>query len=243
MHLPRSIVAAVDFGDASARAVAVAGAMARACGAELTLLHAEAMAAPAYFTSEQVDALERQRYALQVQAEQYLARFGRHHTTASFAPRVVDQPPVEAILRAAESADLVVMGTHGRTGAKRWWLGSVAERLLREIGRPLLIVRADGPAFGAGLFDRAVVHAGSALDGAWTREYARLLATQFGGKIIEDSGDPLETSVHRARATVAVVAAPHPRNAAWLAAEGEPLVRSCSVPVLFVPVVSEGVAS
>jgi nucleotide-binding universal stress UspA family protein len=243
VYLPRSIVAAVDFGEASARAVAVAGALARACAAELTLLHAEAMEAPAYFTSEQVDALERQRHALQVQAEQYLARFGRHHTTAPFAPRIDNRPPVDAILRASESADLVVMGTHGRTGAKRWWLGSVAERVLREITRPLLIVRADGPVSGAGLFDRVVVHAGSALDGGWHREYARLLARQFGGTVVEGGSDSIETSVHRTRATVAVVPAPHPRTAAWLAAEGEPLVRFCSVPVLFVPLVSEGVAS
>ena len=37
--------------------------------------------------------------------------------------------------------DVIVMGTHGRTGARRWLLGSVAERVLREATCPVLTVR------------------------------------------------------------------------------------------------------
>jgi hypothetical protein len=48
--IPRSIVAAVDFGEASARAVAAAGTIADRCRASLTLLHAELLEAPPYFT-------------------------------------------------------------------------------------------------------------------------------------------------------------------------------------------------
>jgi nucleotide-binding universal stress UspA family protein len=47
------------------------------------------------------------------------------------------------ILRVAEEEDsqLVAMTTHGRTGLERWVLGSVAEKVLRNCRRALLVVR------------------------------------------------------------------------------------------------------
>ncbi|HTJ26827.1 MAG TPA: universal stress protein [Candidatus Limnocylindria bacterium] len=53
--------------------------------------------------------------------------------------------PVEAILAAADArgAQLIVMGTHGRTGAERLKLGSVAERVVRSARSPVLTVHAD----------------------------------------------------------------------------------------------------
>ena len=49
-----------------------------------------------------------------------------------------------AIIRFSESngADLVVMSTHGRTGIYRWLMGSVAEKVLRGAGAPVLMVPA-----------------------------------------------------------------------------------------------------
>jgi nucleotide-binding universal stress UspA family protein len=60
----------------------------------------------------------------------------------AFDFRVVDGIAAEAIERTAVEtrADLVVMGTHGRTGWRRALLGSVAERVLRETDLPLLTV-------------------------------------------------------------------------------------------------------
>jgi nucleotide-binding universal stress UspA family protein len=54
--------------------------------------------------------------------------------------------PAEEILDHADFAgiDLVAMSTHGRTGVSRWVLGSVAEKILRASGTPLLLVRAPG---------------------------------------------------------------------------------------------------
>ncbi|MFL9944129.1 universal stress protein [Paraburkholderia graminis] len=40
-----------------------------------------------------------------------------------------------------QSADLVVMGTHGRRGIRRWLMGSVAETFLRRADLPVLLVR------------------------------------------------------------------------------------------------------
>lgn len=236
--VPRSILAAVDFGEASAHAVAAAGLIAAHCGATLSLLHAETFDAPAYFTSEQVDALERQRHALQVQAEQFLVRFGRRHTTAGFSAVIDDQPPVDAIVRASGAVDLAVMGTHGRHGAKRWWLGSVAERVLRQTTRPLLIVRAETPIPIAGLFNRSLVHASAGPD---TFHYAQRLAECFGGDVLDGSADHIESAVRRTGATIAIVQAPQPRTPAWLTTYGDPLVQSSPIPILFVPVIAEGV--
>lgn len=42
---------------------------------------------------------------------------------------------------AARGADLIIMGTHGRTGLKHWLLGSVAERVLRGAPCPVLTTR------------------------------------------------------------------------------------------------------
>jgi nucleotide-binding universal stress UspA family protein len=46
-----------------------------------------------------------------------------------------------AIISATREGDLVVMASHGRTGVRRWFLGSVAEELLRQASVPVLLIR------------------------------------------------------------------------------------------------------
>jgi nucleotide-binding universal stress UspA family protein len=241
--VPQSVLVAVDFGEASASAVAVGGFIAGKCRASLRLLHAETIEAPPYFTSDQMDQLERQRQTLRGQAEQFLARFGQQHTTEPFSMVIVEPPPADAIIRTAATADLVVMGTHGRHGPKRWWLGSVAERVLRDLPRPLLIVRADVRQPASSLFDRALVHAAAPLVGATALRVAREFAATCGGETIDGRHDLIEPAIGRAQATVLVAAVPTPRNPGWLADYGEPLVRFCPVPILFVPETKEGTPS
>lgn len=52
-------------------------------------------------------------------------------------------PPSNGIVQAARrwSADLIVMGTHGRTGLTHLLLGSVSEGVVRDAGVPILLVR------------------------------------------------------------------------------------------------------
>lgn len=52
--------------------------------------------------------------------------------------------PAESIVEAAREAkaELIVVGTHGRTGFERLVLGSVAERVVREAPCPVLTVKA-----------------------------------------------------------------------------------------------------
>jgi nucleotide-binding universal stress UspA family protein len=61
---------------------------------------------------------------------------------------LVEGNPAAEILSAARegNCDLIVMGTHGRTGLNRLLMGSVAEEVVRKAPCPVLTVRADVPA-------------------------------------------------------------------------------------------------
>ncbi len=54
--------------------------------------------------------------------------------------------PAEEILEYAkeERNDLIITGTHGRSGFQRWWIGSVAERIVRQAECPVLTIRSKG---------------------------------------------------------------------------------------------------
>jgi nucleotide-binding universal stress UspA family protein len=224
----RRILVAVDFGDASGRAVEVGGAIAHQWPAQLRLLHAESPEAPAYFTHDQVASLAAQRKQLQAQAVAFLERFGRRHTSQAFAAEVAAQAPTDAILEGAGTADLTVMGTHGRRGPSRWWLGSVAERVLRGITRPLLVVHAaDDPAT---LFSRIVVCSESASGGAEAMSVARDLAGRFGGSVTDCRLEPLPIDIDEA---TLVVTAVRPRGER--SSLGSSRIRSSHGAVLFVP--------
>ena len=56
---------------------------------------------------------------------------------------VLDGAPVDAITDYAHSsgADLVIIGSHGRTGLSRLFLGSVAEGVIRNASAPVMVVR------------------------------------------------------------------------------------------------------
>jgi nucleotide-binding universal stress UspA family protein len=47
-------------------------------------------------------------------------------------------------LSSQKDIDLIAMSTHGRSGVKRWLLGSVAEKVLRHATKPILLVRSTG---------------------------------------------------------------------------------------------------
>ena len=66
--------------------------------------------------------------------------------------RVVEGTTWEAILALAgeEQADLIVVGSHGRRGLQRFFLGSVAEHVVRTAAVPVLVVRSATPTREAG---------------------------------------------------------------------------------------------
>lgn len=75
----------------------------------------------------------------------------RTKTEAAVRWELLDGEPSEAVAAHVEAsgADLIVMSTHGRGGMARAWLGSVADRLVRHVTVPVLLVRpGEGPASG-----------------------------------------------------------------------------------------------
>ena len=56
--------------------------------------------------------------------------------------------PAQQILEYAHenNFDLIATGTHGRSGFQRWWIGSVAERVVRQAECPVLTIRSRGEA-------------------------------------------------------------------------------------------------
>jgi len=65
--------------------------------------------------------------------------------------KVLAGRPAETIIDFAqrEKVDLVAIATHGRSGITRWIFGSVADRLVRALSVPILLVRPPGVASGA----------------------------------------------------------------------------------------------
>jgi len=232
---PHSILVAVDFGEASGRAVAIGSTLAGRCAASLRLLHAGASDIPPYMTSSASPAVD-SNASHRERATDFLVDFGRRHAAGSFTPMVDDDAPVEAILRESRTSDLVVMGTHGRRGLSRWWLGSVAERVLRETAGPLLVVHAQKEELpAADVFKRVLVHASPPLDGSAATRYAMMLAASFDGTVADARYEPLEPALERTHATLLVVSTPAVRCGAWLSNIGEPIVRFCERPIVFVP--------
>ncbi len=145
---PSTILCPLDFSDLSDLALKYAAVGARAFGARLVAVHAERFVLPPYFTSGQVEELTRQHRGEKARASEFLRVhvrkvLGKEADDLRIHFEVVDAHPVDAVLDAAKRhrADLIVMGTHGRGGAKRIWLGSVTENVVRQAGVPVFVVR------------------------------------------------------------------------------------------------------
>jgi nucleotide-binding universal stress UspA family protein len=245
MQTFRIVLAAVDFGEASNRALALAGSIAQATGATLRVLHAEQLEAPPYFTPAQLAAIEGEAQANRDRASDYLRSVARAHVTSPFETIVESRAAADAILHASAGADLIVMGTHGRRGPSRWWLGSVAERVIRDTTVPVLVVHALGPVPTARAAFRSGMVLQPPLEG-WrprTHALASAMARAFGGTTFALGSDDPRQARAASGATWVAVPAPVPRTAQWLSEVAEPFVQGCAMPVLFVPETVEGSTS
>jgi nucleotide-binding universal stress UspA family protein len=141
---PKRILCPVDFSNYSAAALVTAGNLAKSAGASLTVLHAQAMDAPVYFTAAQEKALKGQLRKSRQAGEKQLAEFAGEHVPKDVDRTivVVEDDPAQAILREFKRSgvDWVVMGTHGRTGLTKIRLGSVMESVLGQLDAPLVTV-------------------------------------------------------------------------------------------------------
>ncbi len=235
-----TILVAVDFGEASARALTLAGALAAATGARLRVLHAESIDAPPYFTQAQLDVLEGELQENRARATAFLRDFVRKHTAVPFEPVIESRTPSEAVLHASSGVDLVVMGTHGRRGPSHWWLGSVAERVLRETAVPLMVVHENVQVVAPSAFTKAMLLADGSADTPRTAALTEIIAHACGGVVIRVQADEVPRARAGVGATWVAVPAPTPRTSRWLSQVGEPLVQGCSMPVMFVPEIEGG---
>ena len=234
---PTSILAAVDFGDASAAAVALAGVLAERYGSALTVFHAETMEMPPYFTDDQIETLHAERLAARARATEYVRAFASRHTARPFEAVVGDGPPESAILRAAAGFGLVVLGTHGRRGASRWWLGSVAEAVVGGAAVPVVVTRVPAPGAIAGLrAGGASVLAGS--DSPAVRGWAGSLAGVLSGSVVQIPEIRTCPADRIEAADIVVIGVPGPPGTFDDAVSG--VLRTCQRPVMFVPETSGG---
>jgi nucleotide-binding universal stress UspA family protein len=152
---PRNILCAVDLGPTTPNVLAWAGRLATIFGGQLDILHAHGWELPEYFTATQMEQLLAEIRRARKKLEEHLSKLAKDATGGRIAVRVhvVEAPPVDAILERAKQwpADLVVVGSHGRTGLARFVLGSVSESILHHSSVPTLVVRNQPPASGARL--------------------------------------------------------------------------------------------
>jgi nucleotide-binding universal stress UspA family protein len=134
----------IDFSDASRAAMELAADLARRFGAELLLLHAYPV--PGFtFPDGSVVASPRMMQELADQAARHLGEW-QGEAERMGAPKVstataVGEPAGEILDYAVEQrADVLVLGTHGRTGLEHALMGSVAERVVRRSKIPVLTV-------------------------------------------------------------------------------------------------------
>lgn len=136
------ILVPVDFSEFSENALAYAIELSNLFGATLDVIHVHPLtvyAAPPLLPAPTL--IGQFREDTERALRQFLDDFGQKHGV-EVSGKVVDGAPHVEIVRLSEElgADLIVMGTHGRTGVRHALMGSVAERVVRMASVPVLTV-------------------------------------------------------------------------------------------------------
>ena len=138
--LPRTLLVATDFSETATYAFARACELAVALHATVHLVHCVGQGLP-----ELPPALTQESTSLlRDSAQRALADLASQHVEVSWGKStVVLDDPRDGVLATARAlgADLIVMGTHGRRGLSRFFIGSVAEHVVRRATCPVLTVR------------------------------------------------------------------------------------------------------
>ena len=185
---PRSILIATDFSEASEKALRYSLALARFYESKFCLAHVVSslgltMAGPGAIAACE-EAVSREAADLEDSLIQTGALTGIQH---KFIVRQGELwPELREIIR-QESADLLVVGTHGRHGIAKLFFGSIAEQIFRQADCPVLTIgpHSDGrPWFGTSSTHRTFLFATdfgpASLHGL---PQAIAAANQFGAKL------------------------------------------------------------
>jgi nucleotide-binding universal stress UspA family protein len=145
----RRLVVPLDGSAVAAQALPMAKQLARQLRAPVQLIsvidvYRDLSPAAAYgiaFSQQIYDEMEtyaqQQTQKMLTQAADQLAAAG-----VSVNWTVLSGPPAPAIMDATRPGDIIVLTSHGRGGLRRWLIGSVAEKLVRESAVPLVLLRA-----------------------------------------------------------------------------------------------------
>jgi nucleotide-binding universal stress UspA family protein len=136
------ILVATDFSPCADEAARDAFALAERLGASVTLLQVVQM--PIQVISEVSTAPLFIGDLVALAYEELKGLIDRLKPTVHVESRVEEGPPAATIARLAQEGefDLIVLGTHGRTGIKRAVMGSVAEHVVRSASVPVMTVHA-----------------------------------------------------------------------------------------------------
>jgi len=142
-----TILAAIDFSDSSDNAFQMALSMAKSFSARLLVLHV--ITEPVDLRGFYVPHISFAKLEEEIEegAKKMMESFCRQnmHDFKNFESLLVSGLPYEQIIAQADekSADLIVIGTHGRAGLDHVLFGSTAEKVVRKSKVPVLTVRLE----------------------------------------------------------------------------------------------------
>jgi nucleotide-binding universal stress UspA family protein len=198
MGVYRSILVPLDGSALAERALAVAATLAARLQSDLHLVHAHRER-----VVDEVPTYRLSGEAAHAAAELYMRGVAdrMRGEGGNVSAIVLDGSPAGAVVAhaAAIGADLIVMSSHGRTGASRFWLGSVSDAVIRSARVPVLMVRGGEAANPSALFERILVP----LDGSALAEgvlphaiaLAKLSAARVHLLQVEERAEDLRLSV------------------------------------------------
>ena len=136
-----TILCPIDFSDYSDRIISYGAAIAREFDARLLVCHIIDLQFAAIYGTVHFLPPDLQNQSIEAAQERIAALMEAHDVP--WEAVVSTGPPADEIARVAQarSVDLAISATHGRSGLKRFILGSVTERLMRSLKCPLLVVR------------------------------------------------------------------------------------------------------
>lgn len=139
----KTILCATDFSERSNAAFHLACSLARDLEARVIVLHVAVQPVVVYGEGMVATLAEPEFEGLR----QELDKLQSPEPNVAVERHLVEGDPAQEILHQAKliPCDLIILGTHGRTGLNRLLLGSVAEQVMRKATCPVLTVREPWP--------------------------------------------------------------------------------------------------
>lgn len=169
--IQHNILFATDLTDRDNAAFKIASELATKAKSKLTIIHVVEKRST---TSTQLEMTKRK-----------LAGYIPEDISVSFAHLLKHGDPCESILETVyeKGIDILILGTHGREGFERAFSGSVAEKIIRNSGVPVMTIHDTRSGFSSHEHPQILVPIDFSVYGYAALEYATRLAIAIGGEI------------------------------------------------------------